>query len=178
MAETPSVTCAPISAAYSGSRPCAAVPGPDVDQLWEAAAIYERVDSPIDLARTLVEIGSALRRDRRPAAARDPLRRALDLARACGARPLAERAEHELRASGARPRRDRITSSDALTATERRVAQLALAGMTNRQIAETLFITRKTVERHLEHIFRKLGIHARGELGPALAPEDELTAVR
>jgi DNA-binding CsgD family transcriptional regulator len=145
------------------------VGGPDVDQLQEAAATWERIDAPLGLARTLVDLGAALRRRRQPAAARDPLRRALDLARACGARPLAERAEHELRAAGARPRRDRITGRDALTATELRVANLATEGMTNRQIAETLFVTKKTVESHLDRVFRKLDIHARGELQQALS---------
>jgi class 3 adenylate cyclase len=147
--------------------------GPDIEQLWDAVAIYERINTPIALARTLMDIGSALRRRRQPAGAREPLRQALDLARKCGARPIAERAEHELRATGARPRRDRITGRDALTATEQRVAQLAIDGMTNRQIAETLFVTRKTVESHLDHIFHKLGIHTRGELEPALAGEDQ-----
>jgi DNA-binding CsgD family transcriptional regulator len=142
--------------------------GPDFDELRTAAALFEEIGARIDLARTLVDIGSALRRQRQPAAAREPLRRALDLARACGARPLAERAEHELRAAGGRPRRDRITGRDALTATERRVASLAMEGMTNRQIAETLYVTRKTIESHLERVFRKLGIHARGELQQAL----------
>ena len=159
------------------ARALAQTAGPNLDQLREAAAIYEQISARLDLARTLTDIGAALRRQRQPAAARDPLRRALDLARACGARLLAERAEHELRASGARPRRDRITGRDALTATELRIAQLATDGMSNRQIAETLFVTRKTVESHLEHIFRKLGIHARGELQRALAAQAELTAV-
>jgi DNA-binding CsgD family transcriptional regulator len=147
--------------------------GPDLDQLQAAATIYEQIPASIDLALTLLDIGSAMRRRRERAAAREPLRRALDLARASGARPLAERAEHELRATGARPRRDRITGRDSLTATEHRVAHLAAEGMTNRQIAETLFVTRKTVESHLEHIFRKLEIHARGELAQALASETQ-----
>jgi len=143
--------------------------GPDIDQLWEAAATFERIHAPVSLARTLIDVGAALRRRRQPAVAREPLRRALDLARACGARALAEQAEHELRAAGARPRRDRITGRDALTATELRVAHLAIEGMTNRQIAETLFVTKKTVESHLDHVFHKLGIHARGELQQALS---------
>ena len=146
---------------------------PDLDQLQEASDLYEQIDAPVDVARVMVDLGSILRRQRSPAAAREPLRRALDLARACGARPLAERAEHELRATGARPRRDRFTGRDALTASEQRIAQLAIDGMTNRQIAQRLFITRKTVGSHLEHIFRKLGIHSRGELEGALAAEAE-----
>jgi DNA-binding CsgD family transcriptional regulator len=158
------------------ARALAGADGPDIDQLQEAVSIYERIDAPMELAHALANLGTALRHRRHPADARDPLRRALDLAHACGARPLAERAEHELRAAGARPRRDRITGRDALTASELRVAQLAIEGMTNRQIAETLFITCKTVESHLERVFRKLGIHARGELERAMAREDELTA--
>jgi DNA-binding CsgD family transcriptional regulator len=149
--------------------------GPDVDQLREAAAIYERIGARGSLSRTLFDIGAALRRRRQPAAAREPLRRALDIARAGGARPLAERAEHELRAAGARPRRDRITGRDALTGTELRVAHLAIEGMTNRQIAEALFVTKKTVESHLDHVFHKLGIHARGELQRALVATGELS---
>jgi DNA-binding CsgD family transcriptional regulator len=151
--------------------------GPDIDQLREAVSIYERIDAPLELAHALASLGTALRRRRRPADSRDPLRRALDLAHACGARPLAERAEHQLRAAGARPRRDRITGRDALTASEQRIAELAIEGMTNRQIAESLFITRKTVESHLDHVFRKLGIHTRGELQRGLAAEDELSPV-
>jgi ATP/maltotriose-dependent transcriptional regulator MalT len=151
--------------------------GTDLARLEEAAKIYQELGAPVDLARTLVEIGSTLRRRRQPAAARDPLRRALDLARASGARPLAERAEHELRTAGAKPRRDRITGRDALTATEQRVAQLAINGMSNRQIAETLFVTRKTVESHLEHIFRKLSIHSRTELERAIQAGGELAPV-
>jgi DNA-binding CsgD family transcriptional regulator len=153
------------------------VNGADIEGLQDAASIYAEIGAPLEVARTLVEIGSALRRQRQPTNAREPLREALDLARWCGARSLAERAEHELRASGARPRRERITGRDALTASEQRVAQLAIDGMTNRQIAETLFVTRKTVESHLEHIFRKLGIHSRVELEHALAAEGELTPV-
>ena len=147
--------------------------GPDIEQLSAAATIYERIGARLELARTLLDIGSTLRRRRQPAQARSPLRQALDLARACDSHPLAERAEHELRAAGARPRRDRITGKDALTATEQRIAQLANDGLTNRQIAETLFVTRKTVSSHLEHIFRKLDIHARRELNQALSAEDE-----
>lgn len=137
--------------------------GPEMELLRVAANIYETIGARLELARTLLDIGSALRRRRRPQA-RAPLRQSLDLARACGAHPLADRAHHELRAAGARPRRDRITGRDALTATEQRIVQLAADGMTNRQIAETLFVTQKTVGSHLEHIFRKLDVHARSQL--------------
>ena len=142
--------------------------GPDLKGLQAAAATFERIDAPLELAQALVDIGVTLRRRRQPAAARDPLRRALDLAQTSGARPLAEVAAQQLRAAGARPRRDRITGRDALTASEHRIAQLAIEGMGNRQIAQALFITRKTVESHLEHVFRKLDIHSRAELKQAM----------
>jgi DNA-binding CsgD family transcriptional regulator len=79
--------------------------------------------------------------------------------------------------AGARPRRDRGTGRDALTVSEHRIAQLAIEGMTNRQIAQALFITRKTVETHLERVFRKLGIHSRAELERALAEEEAFAPV-
>ena len=151
--------------------------GPDLVDLQRAVEAFEQIEAPIELAQTLVDVGAVLRRARQPAAAREPLRRALDIARACGARPLAVRAEHELRAAGARPRRDRVTGRDALTASEHRIAQLAIEGMTNRQIAQALFITRKTVETHLERAFRKLGIHSRAELERALAEEETFAPV-
>jgi DNA-binding CsgD family transcriptional regulator len=151
--------------------------GPDIDQLQEAVSSYEHIDAPLEVAYTLANLGVALRHQRQPADARDPLRRALDLAHACGARPLAERAEHELRAAGARPRRDRITGRDALTATELRVAHLAIEGMTNRQIAEALFVTKKTIESHLDRVFHKLDIHARSQLQQAVDAQNRLAPI-
>ena len=88
-------------------------------------------------------------------------RRRWALAHACGATPLAERAADELRASGARPRRRAITGMDALTPSEERVAWLAAAGRTNRDIAQELFITLATVETHLTRAYRKLGVPGR-----------------
>ena len=122
----------------------------------------------LELARSLCEHGSALRRLGRRTEARGSLRQALDLAHACGARPLAARAREELTLAGARPRRDAQTGRDALTAAERRVAQRAARGATNREIAQALFITNKTVEGHLAHAFRKLNVHRREELAAAL----------
>ncbi|HEV2814430.1 MAG TPA: helix-turn-helix transcriptional regulator, partial [Solirubrobacteraceae bacterium] len=99
---------------------------------------------------------------------RESLRRALDLADACSARPLADRARHELRAAGGRPRRPRTSGVDALTASERRIAGMAAGGLSNPEIAQALFVTTKTVEAHLSNAYRKLGIHSRGELAAAL----------
>ena len=84
-------------------------------------------------------------------------------------RPLAEHAETELRATGARPRRVVLTGLDSLTASERRIAELASQGLTNREIAQTLFVTARTVEGHLTSVFRKLQLDSRDELPAALA---------
>ncbi len=113
-----------------------------------------------------------LRRANRRAAARDPLRRALDIAVACGARPLADRAHHELRAAGGRPRRPRSSGIQALTASERRIAAMAAGGRSNPEIAQALFITKKTVEAHLGSAYRKLDIHSRTQLAAALDGND------
>jgi DNA-binding CsgD family transcriptional regulator len=77
---------------------------------------------------------------------------------------LAQRAREELRASGARPRRLALSGVDALTGAERRVAELAARGLTNRQIAQELLVSVATVETHLRHVFQKLDIGSRREL--------------
>ncbi|MGH3251561.1 MAG: helix-turn-helix domain-containing protein, partial [Trebonia sp.] len=75
---------------------------------------------------------------------------------------------HELRALGLRPRRSAVTGPDSLTPTERRVAELAASGLTNRQVAEALFVTVKTVETHLARVYQKLGIATRADLPAAI----------
>jgi DNA-binding CsgD family transcriptional regulator len=124
----------------------------------------------LEHARALLDLGAALRRARKLRDAREPLRQALDLAVRCDAQPLAERAEHELDATGAR-RRDRtlLSGVEALTPSERRIAGMAADGMTNREIAEALFLTRKTIEMHLGGAYRKLGVSSRDELPSALS---------
>ena len=115
-----------------------------------------------------MELGAALRRRGERAAAREPLRRALDIAEAGGLVATAARAREELGATGARvPRRD-ATGVDALTPSERRIASLAAGGASNPEIAQALFVTVKTVEMHLGHAYRKLGIGSRRELAPLL----------
>jgi DNA-binding CsgD family transcriptional regulator len=141
----------------------------DVSALEAAADQLERSPNRLEHARALVDLGAALRRAGRRADARAPLGRGMDVAHACGAAPLAERAREELRAAGARPRRLALTGAQALTASERRVAGLAARGLSNRRIAEELFVTTATVETHLRHAFRKLGIGSRDELAGALA---------
>jgi DNA-binding CsgD family transcriptional regulator len=109
-----------------------------------------------------------LRRRNRRSEARELLREALDAAHRAGAKRLAQDAEVELRATGARPRRIVLTGLDSLTASERRIAELTSHGLTNREIAQTLFVTARTVEGHLTSIFRKLQLDSRNELRAVL----------
>ena len=123
----------------------------------------------LDLAWARHDLGAALRRARRPTDAREPLREALDAAVRIGATTLSGAAREELLASGARPRREGLTGVGALTPAERRVAELAAKGLSNREIAESLWVTRKTVELHLSKAYGKLGIRSRAQLGERLA---------
>ena len=125
----------------------------------------------LERARSLAELGAALRRAGQRAAAREPLAEALDLAARCGARPLAARAREELKATGARPRRAWRTGVEALTPSELRVARLAAEGRTNREIAHELYVTLKTIEGHLSRAYAKLGIEGRAQLPQALGGE-------
>ena len=139
--------------------------------LEEAVDVLAPSPARLEHARALVDLGAAVRRSGRGGAARAPLAEGLDLATACGATALAAVARDELLAAGARPRRDRVTGRDALTASEQRVARLAADGRTNREIAEELWITLKTVETHLGRTYRKLGVAGRGDLAGALAAD-------
>ena len=134
-------------------------------------AVETLADSPAILERAyaLAEYGAALRRSNQRSEARAPLRDAVELARVCGAEPLVQRAHEELLAAGARPRRFRETGVESLTASERRIATMAAEGLTNREIAQALFVTPKTVEMHLHNAFRKLDVRSRTELPSALS---------
>ena len=112
----------------------------------------ERSQSPLELSRALSDYGAALRRAGRRVQAREELKRALDLAHHLGAERIVAGARAELIAAGAKPRRDAITGRDALTDGELRVARLAAEGLTNREIAQALFITTKTAKAHLGHV--------------------------
>ena len=137
------------------------------EELAEAVGVLEATPARYELALALAGHGACLRRAGQRTQAREPLRRALDLAERTGAAGLAGAVRRDLVAAGARPRRAALTGPDALTAGERRVAALAAEGASNRQIAEHLFITQATVETHLRHAFRKLGITSRADLGLA-----------
>jgi DNA-binding CsgD family transcriptional regulator len=134
-------------------------------------AVQTVADSPAKLehAKARTELGSALRRANRRSQAREHLRHAVELATICGATHLAARAERELLATGARPRRIALSGVESLTPSERRVAELAASGPTNREIAQALFVTQRTIEVHLTSIYRKLGISSRSQLAGALA---------
>ena len=139
-----------------------------VELLREAEAALADSSDRLEGARAKVELGAAIRRSGRNADARVPLTAGLEAARACGASVLAERAYEELRATGARPRKILYSGVEALTPSERRVATMAADGMTNREIAQALFVTPKTVEVHLSHAYAKLEISSRKELPEAL----------
>jgi DNA-binding CsgD family transcriptional regulator len=141
----------------------------DIALLEEAVAVLDGSAARLEHARALVELGAAQRRANDRLAAREPLRAGLDLAQRCGAIRLAERAAEELRAAGARPRRAAISGRDALTASERRIADMAASGLSNPEIAQALFVTIKTVEGHLSGAYRKLDVRSRAELPQALA---------
>jgi DNA-binding NarL/FixJ family response regulator len=136
--------------------------------LREAVELLSGTPGRLDHARALAALGALLRRTRHPTDAREPLRQALELAEGCGCAPLVESVRSELYATGARPRTAALGGVESLTARELRVAALAADGQTNREIAQTLFVTPKTVEVHLSNAYRKLDIRSRRELPGAL----------
>ncbi len=144
--------------------------------LQEAVELLDGSGALLERARGLVELGSALRRANRRSDAREHLRQALELAHQGESVALAARAQEELMATGARPRRVALSGVESLTPSERRVAAMAAKELTNRDIAQALFVTPKTIEVHLSSVYRKLGITSRAQLAGALAAEDSLEA--
>jgi DNA-binding CsgD family transcriptional regulator/tetratricopeptide (TPR) repeat protein len=139
-----------------------------VETLREAVALLRSSPARLELARALVALGGVMRRRGERSASREPLREGHALARQCSADGLADMARAELRASGVRVHSEVPDGVDGLTASERRVAELAAAGASNADIAHTLFLTVKTVEMHLTRSYRKLDIGGRAELARAL----------
>ncbi|HEV2812811.1 MAG TPA: LuxR C-terminal-related transcriptional regulator, partial [Solirubrobacteraceae bacterium] len=139
------------------------------DRLREAAGTLTDSPSRLLRARALVDYGAALRRGGERAASRDPLREGLDLAHRCGATQLAAHAEQELSASGARPQRRALSGIEALTPSQLRIASMAAEGLSNRDIAQALFLSIRTVENQLRQAYLKLDIASRRELATALA---------
>ena len=142
---------------------------PDLAMLEEAVSVLEHTRARLERARALVDLGAALRRAGQRARSRTFLRDGHELAVQCGATRLARGARHELATSGARIAPAGLSGLDALTPSERRVAELAAHGQSNRDIAQTLFITTGTVETHLRHAYDKLGVRSRHKLRELLA---------
>jgi DNA-binding CsgD family transcriptional regulator len=143
-----------------------------VRMLAESVAVLAGSPAVLERAKSLAELGAAERRAGRRASAREHLADALDLAARCGAAPLVGRARDELVAAGARPRRVWRRGAESLTPAELRVARLAVEGMTNREIAQSLYVTVKTVEGHLARAYAKLDISGRSQLAAALRDEN------
>ncbi len=140
----------------------------DPGKLERAAATLSGSPARLELARTLIDLGAMRRRMKERASAREALRVGLDIATRCAADGLMARAVEELAASGARPRRLMLSGVDALTASERRVARLAAEGRSNPEIAQLLYVSRKTVETHLGSVYRKLDVSSREALAGVL----------
>lgn len=140
--------------------------------LAESAAVLAKSPAVLERAKSLAELGAAQRRAGHRTLAQGTLAEALDLAARSGAGPLAQRVRAELTAAGARPRRDWRHGAASLTPSELRVARLAAGSRTNREIAQSLYVTTKTVEGHLAHAYGKLGISGRSGLAAALGEEE------
>jgi len=142
--------------------------GEGVETLRRSVELLADTRARLQHAESLVELGAALRRANCRKEAREPLAEGLEIAHRCGAAPLEERARTELAAAGARPRNVVRSGVEALTPSELRVARMAAAGQTNREIAQILVVSAKTVETHLRHAYQKLDIARRTELPAAL----------
>ncbi len=144
-------------------------PDDAVETLGRSAECLRRAGATLEQARSLAELGALLRRRRRQRDAREPLREAADLAEACGASVLARRAREELGATGVSHAPSDAEGVASLTPSELRAARMAAEGRSNREIAEDLFVTPRTIEIHLSRAYRKLDIGSRRELAAALA---------
>lgn len=136
--------------------------------LRDSAAALCAAGARLEHARSLHTLGALQRAQGQRQAARASLSQAMSMAHACGGARLVAQAREELVISGARPRRAARLGVAALTPSELRVARLACEGRTNRAIAQALFITLRTVEMHLTHVYQKLEIDSREALTRAL----------
>jgi DNA-binding CsgD family transcriptional regulator len=144
----------------------------ELEPLRRAELLTRERPLRLERARVLVELGAGLSRRGKSGEAMPFLREGLDLADRCGAGPIAAHAREQLHAAGARPRRARISGRGALTPSELRVCRMASAGMTNREIAQALFVSLRTVETHLTRSYAKLEVGGREQLREVLvAPE-------
>jgi DNA-binding CsgD family transcriptional regulator len=135
----------------------------------EALSLHEQTPDAFETARTQLAYGERLRRARNRILAREQLRSALEVFERLDARPWADRAEAELAATGERLRRRDSSPIDELTPQELQIAVMLAAGRTTRETAAALFLSPKTVEYHLSHVYQKLGINSRDQLADKLA---------
>jgi DNA-binding CsgD family transcriptional regulator len=155
-----------------GLRHARAILAPDDNETLFQEAISADLDRwPFPRARVLLAYGEWLRRQRRIAESRAPLRSARDIFDALGCVAWGDRARSELRASGETSRRRDPEARDRLTPQELQIAQLAADGLTNREIGQRLYLSHRTIATHLYRVFPKLGITARSELTLALAAD-------
>lgn len=143
---------------------------PDVDVLKESVAQHELGERRIEHVQSLISLGEAIG-STHPKDARPILKEAMGLASKMRARKLSDEAKKLLVSHGGRPRREALEGLDAITAAEHRVLALAMSGLSNRQIAEHLFITLKSVEWHLTSSYRKLKVKGRGEARELIATQ-------
>src|SRR6202035_4403806 len=138
-------------------------------------ALDRHADTPdaFERARTQLAYGERLRRARERRLAREQLRAALETFEMLGARPWAEQARSELAAAGATLRRGDSATIDELTPQELQISLLLAGGRTTRETATAMFLSPKTIEYHLRHVYLKLGIHSREELTRAMAGQAE-----
>ena len=136
--------------------------------LEEAVTVLESSESRLELAYALADLGNEFLQAGRRREGREAQRRAIKLADDCGAVALAERARAELQAGPGTPAAQGADGTNALTAAEWRVCRQAADGRTNREIAQALFVTEKTVERHLSSAYQKLEIRSRFQLASAI----------
>lgn len=141
--------------------------GSAIARFADAAAHHDLAEEPFERARTLLAHGESLRRSRQRGRARSVLASALDQFERLGAPRWRDRAAAELARTGHRE------AGAELSATERQVAELVVAGRTNREVADALFMSPHTVEAHLTRIYRSLGVRGRTEMARALAARDE-----
>jgi len=139
-----------------------------IELLRESLEVLKSSSAKLELARTMLELGAVLRRAGKDAEASELLQEGLDLAVRAGSQPLVEQAETELAATGARPERLLLSGVESLTASERRVADFAVGGLSSKDIAQALFLTTKAVEEHLNDVYNKLGIDSLSALSQEL----------
>jgi DNA-binding CsgD family transcriptional regulator len=144
-----------------------------VEGFEQALAHHALTPDTFEMARTRLAYGERLRRSRDRVLARKQLREAEQLFDRLGARPWANRAREELEATGEQLRRGEPNTIDELTARELQIATLLANGRTTREAAESLFLSPKTIEYHLRHVYLKLDIHSRAELVEALAGQTQ-----